>query len=118
MKLISQVYAAIEQGGEITGPGTFQTSTDPGGSLEKFISVIVGAITVIAGIAFLIYFLLGGLNWVMAAGDPQKAEKARKQLTDAAIGLIIVVVTYFIVGIVGSVLGIDVLSPATILFTN
>lgn len=114
------VYAASVDLGPITGVGKFQedVTTDPGSTLESFISTIVGVLTVIAGLAFLLYFLLGGLTWITAGGDKNNTAKAQKQMTDAAIGLIIVVVAYFIAGVVGTVLGLDILNPAQLLLQS
>ena len=102
--------------GPITGVGRFQEDvSSPGSTAESLISTIVGVLTVVAGLAFLLYFVLGGLTWITAGGEKDKVQKAQKQMTDAAIGLIIVVVAYFIVGVVGTVLGLDILNPAQLL---
>ena len=116
INFIPKTYAqGFTQSGSIEGPGSFQKSYMAFGGLEIIVSRLIGAITAVAGLAFLVYFILGGINWITAAGDQAKVDKAKKQLTDAAIGLVVVVVTYFVVGIVGTVLGIDILNPAAIL---
>lgn len=110
-------YAGTVNLGTVTGVGPFQTAAASSGSgLERLISLIVGALTAISGIAFLIYFVLGGLSWITAGGKQDAVQKAQKQMTDAAIGLIVVVVSYFIVGIIGFILGFDILDPVSILF--
>lgn len=99
--------------GSISGPGKFMTGGgSPGSQLEDLISTGIGALTVMAGLAFIIYFLYGAISYVTAGGKPDNTAKAQKTITDAAIGLIIVVITYFIVGIIGSILGLDILNPA------
>lgn len=115
--LTPQAHAAFTQGGDIVGPGSHQniSSATAGTSLETLISTLLGALTAIAGLGFLIYFVIGGINWITAGGDQQKHQKATKQLTDAAIGLIVVVVAYAIAGIVGTVLEVDILNPASLL---
>lgn len=114
-KIITPVYA--ESLGNITGVGKFQTEAgaNAGSLLEKFVSTIIGVLTVVAGLAFLIYFLMGGLTWITAGGDKNNTAKAQKQMTDAAIGLIVVIVAYFIAGIIGTVMGLDILNPASML---
>ena len=102
--------------GEIQGTGKFQTGLSDGATqIESLVSTIVGLLTVIAGIAFLIYFLLGAITWITAGGDPQKVQKAQKQMTDALIGLIAVILGYTIASIVGFVLDINILNPAELL---
>ncbi len=98
----------------ITGFGKFQTEA-PASQLTNFISTIINVITVTAGLAFLLYFVIGGLKWITSSGEKARAEEAKTELTQAAIGLIVVAVSYFIVGIVGGVVGIDILNPGKLL---
>lgn len=83
--------------------------------LELFISVILGFLTTIGSIMFLIYVVLGALNWITSGGDKGKVEAARSQITSAIVGLIIVVVSQTIVAIAGGVLGLNILNPAATL---
>lgn len=104
-------------GGSITG---FDSAYTPQGNtgeaylstVELIISNILTILTIIAGISFTIYFLLGGLTWITAGGQKDKVEKAKGMMTNGAIGLIIILVSYSIVWIVGEALGIDILNPA------
>jgi len=115
--IIPTAHAAFTQGKIIQGPGTYQKVVGGNAAyvFETLISTLVGALTAIAGLGFLIYFMIGGITWITAGDDQAKHQKAKKQLTDAAIGLIVVAVAYAIAGVIGVVLGIDILNPATIL---
>lgn len=84
-------------------------------SIEDIITLVVGFLTIVAGLAFLIYFMLGGLSWLTAGGDKGKVETAKSMMTNGAIGMIIVVAAYGIVWVVGQLLGIDILNPAELL---
>lgn len=97
----------------IQGTGGFQVGDYT--KLNSFISTIIGVITVVAGLAFLLYFAIGGLKWITSSGEKAKSEEAKTELTQAAIGLIVVAVSYFIAGIVGGVVGLDILNPLKIL---
>ncbi|GAB4026366.1 MAG: hypothetical protein Fur0011_1820 [Candidatus Microgenomates bacterium] len=103
---------------QITTPGGYQPGTDITSStntFEKLISNILVVLTVVAGIAFVLYFLLGGLNWITAGGDKGKIEKAKGMMTGGAIGLIIIVLSYSITWIVGAALGLKILEPGSII---
>lgn len=78
--------------------------------------MLLTTITVVAGLAFTLYFMLGGLKWITSSGDKSKAEEAKTELTQGAIGLIVVTISYFIAGIVGGVIGLDILNPLKTLF--
>lgn len=101
--------------GDIEGTGRFQTGVNPGGNLENLVSTILGALTAVASLAFILYFVMGALNWVTAGGDKAKIESAQKQMINAVTGLVVVIVSYFIASIIGFVLGIDILNPAALL---
>ncbi len=103
----------------ITTPGGYQPSgadivgyTNP---VEKLISNTLVVLTVVAGISFTLYFLIGGLTWITAGGDKGKIDTAKSVMTNGAIGLIIIVVSYSIVWIVGKALGLNILEPGTII---
>lgn len=80
-------------------------------NLEKFISNVVGALTVIASLFFIFYFVMGGLNWVTAGGDKGKVDKARDQMVQGVIGMIVIVISYGLLGVIGQFVGLDLLNP-------
>lgn len=111
--------------GIIEGTGEFQKnignnliggkSATTADRLGVFLSTIITTITVVASLAFVLYFTMAAFKWITSSGDKNQVSEAQTQMTQAAIGLIVVVVSYFIIGIVGGVLGIDVLNPAKML---
>jgi hypothetical protein len=114
-KLLAQNSVPFNQ---ITTPGGYQPGTDIGGSttaVEKLISNTLVVLTAVAGIAFVLYFLLGGLNWITAGGDKGKIDKAKGMMTGGAIGLIIIVLSYSITWIVSAALGLNILEPGEII---
>lgn len=107
------------QFGQITTPSGYEPQGGSIGgytsSLEKIISNVLVVLTVVAGISFILYFLLGALSWITAGGQKDKVETAKSYMTNGAIGLIIVVVSYAIVWIVGKALGLNILEPAELI---
>ena len=67
---------------------TFKYGTQEN-SLGQLIGNAVNVLIILAFFLFLIYFLIGGLNWISSAGDKSKLEGARDTLTNAVIGLAI-----------------------------
>lgn len=102
----------------ITTPGGYQPGAGIEGStsaVEKLISNVLVILTIVAGLSFVLYFLLGGLNWITAGGDKGKIDKAKGMMTNGAIGMIVITVSYSIVWIVGRALGVDILNPGAII---
>ena len=109
------------EGGGIKTPGGYQPGTDidsATSAVEKLISNFLVLLTIVACLAFTLYFLLGGLNWITAGGDKGKIDKAKGMMTNGAIGLIVIALSYSIVWIVGQVLGLNILNPKELINTS
>jgi len=85
--------------------------------LEKFFSNLLGVLTVLGSVFFIVNFLLGALSWITAGGDSGKIETARNRMMQSAIGLVILVAAYGIIGIISTIVGLDILNPAEMLKT-
>jgi len=72
-------------------------------NLELFISNIIGFMTALGGIFFVIYFVLGAFEWISSGGDKGKVENARNRITQAFIGLVVLVGSYVIIGFVSEI---------------
>lgn len=86
-----------------------------GSTLNKGVSTIVGFLTIVAALYFLFQFIIGGFQWISAGGDKQHTTEARDKITNSIIGLMIIVIATAIVGIIGKLLGLDILNPGEIL---
>ena len=62
-----------------------------------------------AGLLLLLYLIYGGLSLMLSRGDPKAVQSAKDKITGALVGFIIVFAAYWIVQIVGTILGIDVI---------
>ncbi|MCL5003915.1 MAG: pilin [Patescibacteria group bacterium] len=85
--------------------------TAGGSGLSYLISNFINVVIIVSGIAFFLYLALGGLRYITAGGDAKQTQEAMKQITNAVIGLAIVVGAFAITRIVGTVLGIDIFKP-------
>ncbi|HEY4694478.1 MAG TPA: hypothetical protein VIH52_00775 [Candidatus Nanoarchaeia archaeon] len=62
----------------------------------------------VAGLAFLAMLVLGGIQWISAGGDAKALDAARTRITNAVVGLVIVVAAYALTAIVEQVFGISI----------
>lgn len=67
-------------------------------------------IIIVGGLAFILYFLWGGLQWIMAGGDKNKIEEAKAKLTQGLIGLAILAASYVVVKFIEMAIGLDLLN--------
>ncbi len=73
-------------------------------SLPVTIGKIVGSVLAFVGVLFLILMIYGGFTWMMARGNEQEVEKAKEIITNAVIGLIVVLAAYAITAYIGNIL--------------
>jgi hypothetical protein len=93
----------------------FTAGYNPSGSaaadLTKIVSNTLAVLTIIAGASFLIYFILGAVNWITSGGDASKAQAARNIILNAVIGLAITVIAYPVLQVLSGLLGIPLAKP-------
>ena len=109
---LAQREVPIAPTGGIHGPGPTvpTTSTGVGESVAHFVSVVIGLFTLVAGLWFLIQLILGGYAYMSAGGNKEKAQTASQKITQALLGLVIVVLAIFIINLLGYILNIDFLN--------
>ncbi len=61
-----------------------------------------------AGIVLFILLIIGGFKYITSGGDPKAVEGARKTLTSAIAGLIIILLSYLILLLITNITGVDV----------
>ncbi len=67
-----------------------------GGGLTDIIGNLINIFLGFLGLVFLVLMLYAGFQWMTAGGDEGKVKKAREVITQAIIGLIVVVAAYAI----------------------
>ena len=100
-----------------TGAYSEGSAGDTGGAgalenMEKLISNMIGLLTVLASLMFVVYFILGAFEWISSGGDKGKLEKARNRMMYGVLGMIIIVGAYSLLGLLSGIIGIDFLNPA------
>lgn len=71
----------------------------------SIINSLLPYVFTIAGLAVLLYLIYGGYHMIIAAGDPKGLQEARGKITNALIGFVVLFLAYWIVILLGKVLG-------------
>lgn len=69
---------------------------EPGASIGSIIAAIIKGFLALLGVIFVILILIGGYNWMTAAGDEEKVRKAKDTIQRAIIGFLIIAAAYAI----------------------
>jgi len=91
---------------------------DPGEGFEPIADITVGSILsgaiqlvlIVAALVFFFLLIVGGIRWMTAGGDKEKAGAARGQLTSALVGLAIVFAAWAIIRLIEVLFGVSIIS--------
>lgn len=106
--------------GMLGNPNPYNTS-DANGAINvfaKFLSTVIGVMTIVAIIWFVFVLITAAISWISAGGDKNAIENAKKRITNGIIGLVITIAAVFIIGIIGTVLGIPNILNIGVLFSS
>lgn len=92
----------------LTGPG-IQTSggTDSVTKVESILSTILGFLTIVGIIFFVVQVILAGFNLISSKGDPKEFQQSLTKLIHNLIGLLIVVAAYGVTVFLTNILGLN-----------
>lgn len=90
--------------GDIDAPTDELASTQ---GVAEIIGRILDAAFAIAGVATVVLLILGGYKIIMASGDPEKMKDGQDTLTNAVIGIILILVSGLVFQFIGKLLGVE-----------
>jgi hypothetical protein len=101
--LASPAYAQVDIGKQFLfgGKSVNEVFPDLGTFLGGVVSVAIG----LAGVVFFVMLVWGGIRYISARGDEKAVADARGTLTNAVIGLLIVIASFAIIKIIAVATG-------------
>lgn len=100
IQIMTLVWAAAELPTE-QGAATIK-------SFETLFGNVVQAAAALAGVALFVMLLVGGFKFLFSGGDEKQLEAARGTVTNAIIGLVVIVVAYLILRTIEVFTGVKV----------
>lgn len=79
-------------------------------TVPRLVKVALNLALITAALVSFAFLLFGGIQWILAGGDKEQTEKARKRITNSLIGLAIVFSAYALALLIKAVFGVDILS--------
>jgi hypothetical protein len=76
----------------------------------NFLSSAIGLVTLIGIIWFVFNMFTGAIGMITSGGDKAGLEASRKKMFSSVVGVVILISMIFIIGIFGTLLGIDFLN--------
>jgi hypothetical protein len=87
----------------ITNPSQF-------GSLGDLMTPLVSAAIYGGGLLLFLYLLFGGFKYMTAGGDDKAVQEAKKMITNAVIGMVLLFCSYWFIEILQDVLKVEIVS--------
>lgn len=78
-------------------------------TVARIISAFVVILMIITSILFVFTLLTGGIRWILSGGNRDSVEKAKGQIVNAFIGLLIIFSAWAILNFVSLFFGVDLL---------
>lgn len=85
--------------------------TDPGQGLAFYIAALWQTVVTVGGIAFIIYLVWGGIEYLTSGGDKGRIDDAQKKITSSVIGIVILISSYAVTYFIQQVFKINILKP-------
>jgi len=76
--------------------------------LETYFGRIIQTLLELGGIALLVIIIIGGFKYITAGGNPQQAESAKKTLTYAIGGFVLLALSFLILKLIEQFTGAKV----------
>ncbi len=77
--------------------------------LEAVFGNILSVVVTLAGIALFIMLTVGAVRFLVSGGEPKAVETARKTMTSALIGIVLIISSFLILKLLANFTGIDLL---------
>lgn len=104
---IKQTWAASADNGVEIGPLLPEKWVNFG-SIGGLIAEILPWVMTIAGVSVFLFLLWGGIQYIFSQGSPKEAEAARKRITYAIIGLVVLILAFLVIQAIQKWTGIPI----------
>jgi len=73
-------------------------------SISGFIMKIINIALAVAGLIAVLFLIIGGFRYITSAGNEETAEQAKKIITNAIIGIVVIILSFVIVRVISNAL--------------
>ncbi|HTL39343.1 MAG TPA: pilin [Methylomirabilota bacterium] len=89
---------------QFTTPNSGGTGLPNDTSVSAFIIKIINIALAVAGLIAVLFLIIGGFRYITSAGNEETAEQAKKIITNAIIGIVVIILSFVIVRVISNAL--------------
>jgi len=72
---------------------------------KELIIKILNVLLTVAGLIAVLFIIIGGFQYILSGANEELAERGKKTLQNAIIGIVIIILAYVIVNVINTALG-------------
>ncbi len=105
--ITEKIYAATVTYAPLKGEGAIGdvTGIDAPGKFAVLLSGVIGFLTIVGVIYFIIQVILAGYAWISSSGESGKLKEAQDKLVNSILGLFIILIAVVLINLFGYILG-------------
>ena len=119
MYYLAQAAHELAPDDGLHGVGPFQniptTTEGIGNKIATVISQVIGLLSIVAIIWFVLQLVLAGITIISAGGNKEKIAETQKRITYSTLGLLVALLATFLIAILSYIFNIDFLNLGSIL---
>lgn len=77
------------------------------GIIQTIVVNVIYLFFAVGGLGTVIYFIWGAVDWILSGGDKEKVSNARKKMTHAIIGVVLLALSFAIIRTIGAIINFD-----------
>lgn len=85
-------------------------NTNSASNVALLIGTFIRVMVIIASLGFILYFVIGAVEWITGGGDKGKVEEAKNHIINALTGLVVMLAFFAVAVFLNQVLHIDLLN--------
>jgi hypothetical protein len=90
--------------------GSALENLDGQGFISQFVPKAVGLVFVFGGVVFFFMLVWGAISWILSGGDKAHLESAKGKITNAIVGIVLLVGSFAIIKLLQAFFGVHILS--------
>jgi hypothetical protein len=98
------LVAPLVAGAQFSVPNATGTNLPNEATASSIVLRIIQILLGVAGLVAVIFLIIGGFRYILAGGNEESAESAKKTITNAIIGIVIVILAFVIVRVIANAL--------------
>jgi cytochrome bd-type quinol oxidase subunit 2 len=102
--MLSLALMPFTAGAQFNVPNSTGTNLPNQASFSQILLTVIQILLAVAGLVAVVFLIIGGFRYITAGGNEESSESAKKTITNAIIGIVIIILSFVIVRVIANAL--------------